>query len=175
MPVTDGVKTVEDRLWAILLADTGDGGFASRVKLGNRVNNAEPGNRQRAPAKATARRPADLVEVEIDRGRSRRIPYTNTPTFGTFGAGPCPRIETRSQDFVITILSDDQGSHLAGELQAIVEDLIVGAGPQLGLPSIVRIVEELAGSHEVTARGKAAGVKRRVVTLTVRVGMRKAV
>lgn len=170
MAVTDDIKTVEDRLWALLLASAD---FTSLVKVANRVKMNDPA-RQVSPRFKSVKQVADFPEVEIDRGRSRRVPFRNSVTFGTFGAGPCPRIEDKSQDFVITIVVDDQGDVAAGQVQQATEDAIVAGGPQLGLASAVRLVEELAGTHELTSRGKAKGVMRRVVTVTVRIGLRKA-
>ena len=163
--MADDIKTVEDKLSSLI---------SPLVKPGNYVC-ASDTNRQVAQEKQGAKRPADFPRVYLDRGRSRRQPFTNTPTFGTFGTGPCPRIETRSQEFVITTISDKRGDVEAGQLDADIQDAIVGAGPQLGLPTIVRVVEEIATSNEVTSRGKAEGTQRQMFTTTVRVGMRKAV
>lgn len=172
MPVTDDIKTIEDKLWALLEASAD---FTAMVKVRNRVKMNVPGQRQVAPDPKGARANNDLPQVDIDRGRSRRQPFRPTATFGTFGTGTFPRIEERSQEFVITIVSDDRGDIVAGQVETAVEDAIIAGGPQLGLPTIIRLLEEIASTNELTSKGKAKGTLRRVVTSTVRLSLRKAV
>src|SRR4051812_22892676 len=99
MAVTDPVKTIEDRLWAILLASAD---FTTLVRVNNRINLAAPGGRQSNPQpKPLARQiGGDANEVKIDRGRSRFNPHTAAITFGTFQGSPCARVRQRTQDMV---------------------------------------------------------------------------
>jgi hypothetical protein len=164
-------KTVEDRLWTVLLASSD---WRNTVKVANRVR-MNDATRQQSPQKQTAKAPADLVEMSIDRGRSRYSPFNKSVTFGTFGTGPCPRIEEKLQDYVITFLSDDQGSVKATEAEELTVQTIVAAGPQLGLPLIVKLVQDITSENRLTNQGIAAGRMRRVITVTVSVLMRFAV
>jgi hypothetical protein len=163
--MADDIKTVEDKLASLI---------SPLVDAANFICNSTAG-KQVAAETRQARKPSDFPRIYLERGRSRRQPFTNTTTFGTFGNTTCPRIETRSQEFVITTVTDKRGDVEAGQLDADIQSAIVNAGAQLGLPAIVRIVEEIASSNELTSRGKAMGTERRVFTTTVRVGMRKAV
>jgi hypothetical protein len=170
MPVTDPVKTIEDRLWAILLASAD---FTTTVKVGNRVSMVDPTRQKTPEAKPRARQAADFPEVKIDRGRSRYNPFNVAPTFGTFQGSPCARIRSRVQDFNITITTDDRGSIAAGNLQSLVESLIEDAGPQLGIAGAT-LVQEITAEHRLTNRDEAAGTLRRVVAVTVSILIRSA-
>jgi hypothetical protein len=172
MPVTDPVKTVEDRLWAILLASAD---FTTLVRVNNRVNVSTPGGKQRNPQpKPPARQVGgDANEVKIDRGRSRFNPFNAAVTFGTFQGTPCARVRQRTQDIIITIATMDLGDIAAGQIQTLVETLVESAGPQLGIPETVSLVQEIAGEHRlVNQRGNEPGAvggagARRQVTVTV--------
>jgi hypothetical protein len=150
MPVTDPVKTIEER-----------------------QSNPQPKPLARQIG-------GDANEVKIDRGRSRFNPHGTAITFGTFQGSPCARVRQRTQDMVITIVTMDLGNIAAGQIQTLVENLIEDTGPQLGIPETVSLVQEIAGEHRVIKqRGDepdavgGAG-KRRQVTITVSLLTRSA-
>lgn len=173
MPATDDVKTVEDRLWALLRASAD---WVALVKNGNQVAMNDTA-KQRDVSPKGAKRTADFAEVTIDRGRHRYRPFTGngTVTFCTAAGGSGPRIMERSQDFVITIATDDQGSVVAGQVLAETEAAIVAGGSRLGIPTVVTMLQEISGGHEIKRDKQAAGTMRRVVTVTATVLMRKSV
>lgn len=169
---TDTVTTIEDRLWAILLASAD---FTAAVRAGNRVSRVNPARQRLVDAKPTARQAADFPEVRIERGRTRYNPFAGAVTFATFQGTPAARIRQRTQDVTITITTDGQGDVTPGQLRSMVEDLIESAGPQLGIPAAVSLVQEIASDVRTSGRSDPMGPGKRQVVVTVSLLCRSSV